>query len=98
MLERLKEAARSVRDELSFYRRVVQHPETPLASRMLLGLAVGYALLPFDLIPDGIPVVGYLDDVIVVPLLVIAGRSLVPGEVLAECRRQAAEPGGGASS
>lgn len=87
MVERLKEIGRSLRDELAYYRRLAGHPETPLAAKALLGAAVGYALLPVDLIPDGIPVLGYLDDLVVVPLLVLAGLRLVPEGVKEECRR-----------
>ena len=59
---------------------------------MLLGAAVGYTLLPFDLIPDFIPVLGHLDDLVVVPLLVVAAMKLVPVDVVLECRGSAPGP------
>ncbi|MFA9460672.1 YkvA family protein [Thiohalorhabdus methylotrophus] len=77
------------RRELGVYRRVLGHPGTPRAARWLLGLAVGYALSPVDLIPDWIPLLGQLDDLVLVPLLVWLALRRVPGEVLAECRREA---------
>ena len=72
------------------YRLVSQHPRTPKAAKVLLGVAVAYALSPVDLIPDFIPVLGHLDDLIVVPLLVIAALRLIPSGVLEECRAKAA--------
>jgi uncharacterized membrane protein YkvA (DUF1232 family) len=57
---------------------------------MLAAAIVGYAFSPVDLIPDFIPVVGHLDDLILVPLGVIAVRALVPGPVFEECRARAA--------
>jgi uncharacterized membrane protein YkvA (DUF1232 family) len=66
MLETLKPAARSVRRELKVYRLVLKDRRTPKLAKVLLGLALGYAALPFDLIPDFIPVIGHLDDVIIV--------------------------------
>jgi uncharacterized membrane protein YkvA (DUF1232 family) len=92
---RLAGAARSFKRELDTYRLVLRDPRTPLAAKVLLGAAVGYLLLPFDLIPDFIPVLGHLDDAVIVPLLVIAARKLVPDFVVEECRskaRRAASP------
>ncbi len=78
---------RSLRGELDFYRRLLRHPRTPRAARCLLGAAIGYAISPVDLIPDWIPVVGYLDDLLIVPALVFVALRLIPKEVIAECRR-----------
>lgn len=86
--DRLREGAKSLKRELAVYRRVIRHPRTPRAAKILLGAAVGYALMPFDLIPDFLPVVGQLDDLVVIPALVVAGLKLVPEDVLAECRRE----------
>jgi uncharacterized membrane protein YkvA (DUF1232 family) len=86
-VEQLRTVARSLKHELSVYRLVLKDPRTPRLPKILLGLAVGYALLPFDLIPDFIPVIGHLDDLIIVPGLVILALKLVPPEIVADCRR-----------
>ncbi len=88
MLERLKAIGRGLKRELAVYRLVLKHPRTPRLAKWLLGLAVGYALLPFDLIPDFIPILGQLDDVVIVPALVWSALRLVPDDVVAECRRR----------
>jgi uncharacterized membrane protein YkvA (DUF1232 family) len=88
MFTRLKAIGRSLKRELDVYRLVLAHPRTPRLARWPLGLAVGYALLPFDLIPDFIPVLGHLDDVVIVPALVWSALRLIPPDVVAECRRQ----------
>ena len=87
--DRLKAAAASLKQELHVYRLVLRHPHTPRSAKLLLGVAIGYALLPFDLIPDFIPVVGHLDDAIIVPAFVVLALGLVPKSVLEECRREA---------
>ncbi len=84
--QRFRMIAASVRRELAVYRRVLHHPDTPWLAKLCLGLAVGYLLLPFDLIPDFIPVLGQLDDVILVPGLILLALWLVPAEVMAACR------------
>lgn len=86
MLQRLKEVASKLKAEFDFYRRLQQHPQTPLLAKALLWLAIGYLLLPFDLIPDFLPVIGQLDDVVIIPLLLYCAVRLTPEAVLSECR------------
>jgi uncharacterized membrane protein YkvA (DUF1232 family) len=66
-----------------------KHPRTPWHAKALGILVVAYALSPIDLIPDFIPVLGYLDDVILLPVLIWLTVRLLPADVLAECRAQA---------
>lgn len=87
---RLKEYGRAFKRQVQVYHAVARHPRTPRRARVLLGLAVGYALLPFDLIPDWIPVLGLLDDVIILPLLVWLALKSVPPDVYSECEVQVA--------
>ncbi|MFT3829678.1 MAG: DUF1232 domain-containing protein [Opitutaceae bacterium] len=86
MLKGLQHFARRVRREFAVYRRVWRDPRTPWLPRLLLGLAIAYLALPFDLVPDFIPVLGQLDDLLIVPLLVWLAVRLVPAAVLAEHR------------
>ncbi|WP_319004562.1 YkvA family protein [Methylobacillus caricis] len=72
------------------YRLVLRHPQTPWLAKALLGLAIGYLLLPFDLIPDFIPVLGQLDDLVIVPGLIYLGLKCVPESLIQECRQQVA--------
>jgi uncharacterized membrane protein YkvA (DUF1232 family) len=71
------------------YQLVLKDPRTPKLAKILLGLALGYALLPFDLIPDFIPVIGHLDDLIIVPILVILALKMIPQDVVDDCRDRA---------
>ncbi len=71
---------------------MANHPRTPKSAKTLLGLAIGYALLPFDLIPDFLPVIGHLDDAIIVPGLIYLALKRVPQEIIGECRAAADEP------
>ena len=94
MLDRLKTVGRNLKRELEVYRLVLKHERTPRLARILLGMAIGYVLLPFDLIPDFIPILGHLDDVIIVPLLVIAALRLSDPSVVEDCRARIEEAEG----
>jgi uncharacterized membrane protein YkvA (DUF1232 family) len=86
MRARLARLAQAFKREFAVYRCALRHPLTPLAARLLLGAAVGYALLPFDLIPDFLPLIGHLDDLVIVPGLVWLALRLIPSAVMDECR------------
>jgi len=85
-MKRLRQLLARFQAEVELWRRVWRHPRTPRAARWLLGLALAYAVTPVDLIPDFIPVLGQLDDLLIVPLLVFLAVRLVPKDVVAECR------------
>jgi uncharacterized membrane protein YkvA (DUF1232 family) len=89
MFERLKQILRDFQHELNVYRLVLKHERTPLLPKLLLGAAVGYFLLPIDLIPDFIPVFGQLDDILIVPGLVALALKLMPEDIIADCQKQA---------
>jgi uncharacterized membrane protein YkvA (DUF1232 family) len=70
---------------------VRRHPDTPLFAKAICILAVAYALSPIDLIPDFIPVLGYIDDALLLPGLIWLAVRLLPAHVIQECRTQAEE-------
>jgi uncharacterized membrane protein YkvA (DUF1232 family) len=89
LLDRLKERARILkRDTLALY-LATRDPRTPWYAKLVAAAVVAYVLSPLDLIPDFIPILGYLDDLIIVPLGIAAVLKLVPAEVLADCRARA---------
>jgi uncharacterized membrane protein YkvA (DUF1232 family) len=73
--------------EIKFYQVVLQDPRTPKVAKFFLGLAVTYALSPIDLIPDFIPVLGYLDDLIVIPTLIFIAMKSIPKKLLEEIKQ-----------
>lgn len=89
MRERLLVRVRQLkRDSLALY-FAVRDPRTPWYAKAVAALVVAYAFSPLDLIPDFIPVIGYLDDVIIVPLGIALAIKLVPELVMVECRERA---------
>jgi uncharacterized membrane protein YkvA (DUF1232 family) len=90
-VQRLKLRARQLkRDTYALY-LAARDPRTPWYAKLLAAAVVGYALSPLDVIPDFVPVLGYLDDLIIVPLGIALVLRLVPAEVLADCRERARE-------
>ena len=77
--------------EIRAHRLILEHDQSPWVTRVLLGAAMAYALSPVDLIPDWIPVLGHMDDILIVPALVWLSVRFVPAEVVAECRARAEE-------
>jgi uncharacterized membrane protein YkvA (DUF1232 family) len=86
---KLQSISRAFKTELKTYQLVLKDSRTPRISRIFLGLAIGYLLLPFDIIPDFIPVLGQLDDLIIVPALVTLALKFVPEDVIDSSRQQA---------
>ena len=89
MLERLKNKSRLIKTEVYALYLAYKDPRTPFFARILAVCVVGYAFSPIDLIPDPIPILGYLDDLILVPLGIALVLKMIPKEVMAECREQA---------
>ena len=91
LLERLKRWAGRLKVETYALYLAYRDPRVPWYARAFAALVVGYAFSPIDLIPDPIPVIGYLDDLILVPLGIALAIRMIPAEVLAECREKAKE-------
>jgi uncharacterized membrane protein YkvA (DUF1232 family) len=87
LFKRLKSISAKLKAEFDFYKRLQQHPQTPKLAKLFLWLAISYTLLPFDLIPDFIPVLGQLDEVVIIPLLLYCALKCTPPAVIASCRQ-----------
>ena len=86
IVKNLKNLGQKLNAEIGVYGLVLSDTKTPIFSKILLGLAIGYLALPFDLIPDFLPLIGHLDDLIIVPGLVYLGMRYIPASVVEECR------------
>nr|WP_243108394.1 YkvA family protein [Maliibacterium massiliense] len=89
--QRRKTASAALLQQLPALYMALRHKDTPSSARVFALLAVGYALSPIDLVPDFLPVLGYVDDILLLPMLVRASLRRIPPEVLAACRAQAAD-------
>ncbi len=88
-IESWKIKSRKLRSEVYALYLATKHPRTPWYAKVLAVLIVGYALSPIDLIPDFIPLVGYLDDLILIPLGITLLIKIIPKDILEECRAKA---------
>ena len=82
----LKERARKLKTDLPAVFLALKKKETPVYAKILAGVTILYALSPIDLIPDFIPVLGYIDDLIVLPALIALTIKLIPKEIFVQCR------------
>lgn len=90
-MKRWTDLLQTFRSEVAIYRSVMADPRCPRLSRWLLRLAVVYALSPVDLIPDFIPILGHLDDLLLVPLLVWLALRAIPKDLILEHRSRMAK-------
>ena len=85
----LKERAAALKTDIPAVFLALKAKETPLIAKIAAGITVAYALSPLDLIPDFVPILGYLDDVILLPALVSLTLKLIPSDIMEACRTQA---------
>ena len=85
----LKDRAATLKRDIPAVFLALREKDTPVAAKLTAALTVAYALSPIDLIPDFIPVLGYLDDILLLPSLVAVTVRLIPPEVMSRCREQA---------
>lgn len=85
----LKERAKQLKTDIPAVFLSLKSKDTPLIAKILAGITVGYALSPIDLIPDFIPVLGYLDDIIILPALIALTIKLIPKDTFDKFRKEA---------
>ena len=84
----LKERARKLKQDVPAVFHALKDRDTPLLAKILAGVTVAYALSPIDLIPDFVPVLGYLDDVLLLPALIALTVKLIPKKVWERCQAE----------
>ena len=88
LLEKLKTKAGRLKKEMLAISLALGNKRTPWYVKVLIGITISYALSPVDLIPDFIPVFGYLDDLILLPVLLSLILKLIPDDIMDECRNK----------
>lgn len=88
---KLKENASRIKRSIPALYLALRHEKTPPAAKIMAALTVAYALSPIDLIPDFIPILGYLDDLILLPLMAALTVKLIPPEIMEECTVESAK-------
>ena len=86
---KIKENVKIIKRDIPAVFLALKDKKTPIIAKILAAVTVGYALSPIDLIPDFIPVLGYLDDVILLPLLITVTLKLIPEDIMNKCRKEA---------
>lgn len=85
----LKEQARKIKSNITTIYYAYKNPKTKLLPKIIIFITLGYALSPVDLIPDFIPVLGYLDDILIVPALITLSIKLIPKDIIDESKEKA---------
>ncbi len=88
MFSKLKLKLTNLKKEIGALYLAAKREDVPWYAKLVIILVVGYALSPIDFIPDFIPVLGYLDDLIIVPIGVVLATRLIPENIMNECREQ----------
>lgn len=89
MIEKIKQWIKKLKIDISTLYLAYRHELTPWYAKLVAIITVGYALSPIDLIPDFIPILGFLDDAILLPVLIWLSLKLIPKDVIALCREEA---------
>lgn len=86
-----KQLAHQLKVELYALYLAYRDPRVPIYARVFAACVVGYAFSPIDLIPDFIPILGYLDDLVIIPVGIVVALKMIPAVVMADCRIRAQE-------
>ena len=87
----LRERAKQLKTDIPAVFIALKKKETPILAKIIAGVTIFYALSPIDLIPDFIPLLGYLDEVLLLPALIAFTIKIIPNDVFSECRKEAEE-------
>jgi uncharacterized membrane protein YkvA (DUF1232 family) len=89
LLAKFRAKAKELKYNVSALYLAYKRKDVPVGAKIVILITIGYALSPIDLIPDFIPILGYLDDLIILPILVYISLTLIPKEIMEECKEQA---------
>lgn len=87
--ESLKEKSILIKQNIITLYFVSKHPDLSLKPKLIILFIIGYAMSPIDLIPDFVPIIGYLDDIIIIPILISLVLKMIPQQILLESRQKA---------
>jgi uncharacterized membrane protein YkvA (DUF1232 family) len=90
-LQALRARARELKLELMALALAARHPHTPWHAKLVVAGCVAYAVTPVDFIPDAVPIIGFIDDLIFIPLAIALAVRFIPAPVLADCRARSRE-------
>ncbi len=93
IIEKLKKNAKILKKQITTLYYAYKNPKLKLAPKLVILFTIGYALSPIDLIPDFIPILGYIDDLIILPLLIALSIKIIPKDIIDEASDKATKEG-----